>query len=546
MSTTPILLDHSHLGPLSCAGGMNEIVDSILLGDSESPESKNFSHRGGRLAQRPGSEQNFDMSALNRSGRWTGLYHHRFRNDLDFLCLVSKDKFYSWDGASFVDRSGSVLTSTNDLSPWNISSGADGTLSPERTLFLVNGTNPILYWSSSAGTPAATAAVLTSHPSYTGGPTNLAARYVVVIGGRVIFGYMLEDSTTYVQRTRMSRLNNFLDFNSTQGAQAVDHADSPGFITGLARYGSNLVILKSDSIILGTETGNGLNPFVYPVSFDTGCLEGRSFKPLTPLISIFLGIDNFYIFTGGEPEPVGDRIRSSLFRDLNYSRTRQIVAGCDYSQNIYRCWVPVGSSDYATRAYCFNWIENIWWIEEWPGEIHSFGSDPTGTTTTIGSLSGTLESYSSTTIGSWSGATSFERPVFGVSYSSGDNQIFKFNKLNYDALSSPNTITPTWESKDFRLVQGRKSTTQAIVVHYSSPISTTLTVGVSTDRGEVFNSFTQSAPAGNRRRLYFNIRVTGDFHRFRISTNSAFEFSALSNPIEIQAIEVIHSTRGQI
>lgn len=546
MSSIPVFLDHTPLGPLSCAGGMNELVDSMMLGESESPLSLNFVHRGGKLFQRPGSEAHFDMSALTRTGRWTGLYQHRFRYNSAFLCLISKDKFYSWDGSTATDRSGAVLTSTADLSPWNLAAGADGTLSPEGTLFLVNGSNPVLYWASSGGTPAGAAASLVAHGSYTGGPAAIAARYVAIIGGRVVFGHTIEDGTTYSQRTRMSRLNNFLDYNSTQGAQAVDHADTPGYITGLAKFGSGLLVMKSDEIRLGTETGNNLSPFAYPLSYEVGCLEGRSFQSLTPLTAIFLGQDNFYIFTGGEPEPVGDRIKRDLFANLNFNRTRQIVSGCDYTQSIYRCWIPIGSNDFATRAYCFNWVENIWWIEEWPGEVHAYTLDASSPATTIGSLSGTIGSYSSVTIGSWGGSATAPVPVLSTQYSSGDHRIFEFNALASDALASANTITPQWSSKDFRLAPGSKSTTQTIIVHYGSSIATTLTVGVSGDRGETFSSVTQSAPAGTRKRLHFNIKVTSDLHRFRITTSAAQESASTSNPIDIQAIEVLHSTRGQI
>lgn len=549
--------DREIVGPFILAGGMNIFADSMVIDDSESPFSLDFNHIGGRLLQRPGSAElsGFSTSIApligDRANAWTGLFAQQYAFGSKILCFVSAIRFYTWDGSTAVDATNALITSASDTSPWELTSGIDNVLCAEGVVLAANGSNGIVYLDATGGIISTTLTLLTSHASYSGPAAPFAPRYITIFNGRLVCGYNSEAGTTYAQRTRASVVNSFVNFNTAQGAQVTDHADTPGEITGLNYHANDLLVLKSDAIIRGQETGNLRSPIAYPVRYATGCMANRSFQHISANRSIFLGPDNFYAFTGGEPEPIGDRIKRDLFKNLNYTRLRQIVGAVDKASNIYRCWIPTESSglDYATRAYCYNWLEDRWWIEDWPIGITSYLYSPSlGTAVTIGSLSGTIGSYSNP-IGDWAGSSDEPVSLLGTRYTSGDFRVFQFASSLTDQVSSPNYIIPEWQSKDFKLAPGKLSTIVSVVIYYSSEVDTTISVGISTDRGTVFSDVTQSALKGTNKYLVFNFEITGRTHRLRVLTSRQTESGGGAtttdyNPIEIHTAEVHFLPRG--
>lgn len=556
MPTPPEESDRSIIGPFILAGGVNIFADSMVIGDSESPFSIDFNHVGGRLLQRPGSSefQSFSTSIIStlghRANRWTGLFTQQYAFGSKILCFVSAGRFYVWDGTTATDVTNALITSASDTSPWELASGIDSVVCAEGVVFVTNGSNALLYLDAVGGVISSTLSILTSHPNWSGPSAPFAPRYITVFNGRLVCGHMSEGGTVYAQRTRISAPNSFVNFDTTKGAQVVDHADTSGEIVGLNYHANDLLILKSDAIIRGQETGNPRSPIAYPVRYSIGCLANRSFQHISASTSIFLGQDNFYLFSGGEPSPIGDKIKRDLFKNLNYANLRQIVGGVDHANNIYRCWVPVESSGtvYATRAYCYNWLEQTWWVEDWPIEIHSYlHATSLGAAVTIGSLTGTIGSYTNP-IGDWAGASDEPVSIIGTKYSSTDFRIFEFDSSLSDQVSSPNFIIPEWQSKDFNLSQGSISTVLSVIVYYSSDVDTTISVGISTDRGVTFSDLTQTAIAGSNKYLVFNFEVTGRTHRFRLLTSRQTEGGGGSstdfNPIEIHTAEIHFSPRG--
>lgn len=90
--------------------------------------------------------------------------------------------------------------------------------------------------------------------------------------------------------------------------------DTPGPITGLAGFGNGFVAFKENSMYVGTYTGA---PAVFSwqlVPGEVGCRSKDAFCKVGSQI-YFLGSDNFYVFDGSRPIPIGNPLREWFFKE---------------------------------------------------------------------------------------------------------------------------------------------------------------------------------------------------------------------------------------
>lgn len=492
--------------------------DAVLLEPNESPASLNFITQDGRILIRPALVEYADFStdistAGDRANRWTGLQVFEFEYQTPHILIAAAADIFSYNGSSWTDRTAAALTTGDDLDPWETTYGIDGaTVAPEGAVFLGNGDNECLYWSSASGTPAATVAALTAHISYSG-PASLAPRYLAVFGGRLIMAWIKESGDVHQYRVRWSDVNNFLEFDTTAGAGTTDLADTSGEITGVVSREGQLLILKSDAISVGVNTGATID---FPAVVKRGCLAHRSFQEPRPGSGFFLSEDNVYLLEGLNPEPIGNAIAKNLLQNLNYNRRRHIVGEIDLQRTLYRLHVPIGSSDEATRCYTYNWRDGEWSIEEYPTAVHAAGRVAFGAATTIGDLSGTIGSYTNV-IGDWSGGVQQPKRILSTTAGSGDYRVHVESGLATDEGGSE--IQPMRESKDYKLNPGGYAELRAVTLYYSSDVPVDATMSVSTDRGASFSGdVTKTLGSGDNKRVVFTFQSTGLFHRFRLRT----------------------------
>jgi len=534
MSFSPRL---ASFGPFEVSKGVNLKDGSSQIGDSESPESVNFLHIGSVLLHRKVLQEygSFAGSISSRSNRWNGLRSVKFENGDQFLAALDKDSFYTHDGANWTDRTNSVITSGSDTSPWDICYGIDGGFGGTGTLFAGNGENGLIYWNPDNNANAYLLTNPNSSYTYSGGPSAMAPRYCTVFGGMLILANIKEGAHVHTTRMRSSAINDFLEFNTANGASVTDHAsNTSGEIVGLSSLHKQLLIFKEDSVIIGQETGNASATLAFPLELRGGCLSGRSFQAITPSKGIFLGQDNVYLIEGGQITGIGDKIVKDLFSKLAYDKSRMILSSISNLEGVYRLFIPTDSS-FATRCYAFNWKEGLWWVEEYPGEIHSSSSVDFGGGTLIKDLTSLIKNYDKTLISSWGTQSRSTSIVYGSSYNSTDFRIFKANNGVKDYAAIPNEVNPKWSSKDFILNQDGYSELRLIGLQYSSTSNVNITVSVSTDRGKTFgHSETKVASAGENKLIVFKFRATGLYHRIRVSVTSVSGSSA--NPILVQTI----------
>lgn len=538
MATKPSAFVRHAILPLNLvSGGVNYLRPITHIEDDQSPDMQNFECIGGRLRVRGGMQPiPGDPAASNRI---TGLGLALFDTGLGALAIHTKDAFYTWDGATSTDRTpgGGVFATSSDTDFW---SGA----TILNNYFFSNGVTDLNYWDGSRPTSS----LVTAAGGYSG-PAQLCGRYVCGFAGRIFIAYTTETSV-HTQRVRWCGNTTPFNWDTTAGvgAGSVDLADTPGRITGMCVLGDQLFVFKEDAIYIGRETGDPTYPIVFATQLRVGCLAGQTGQAIDPNTVVFLGRDNVYMLSGGQTKSLGDRIVPKLFDPtdgINYSAARSILSWIDPFKSTYYISVPLGSQQYAHTTFCYNWLEDKWWIEDSTGaELTAVLPQPatflSGTTWTA--AAGTA--WSGMT-GTWSSLLgSSNRPRVYIAYTYGSTYrtaSFQYGQQDDFVTASLEPIA-FWLSKSTRPNPEGYSSLYKVVLTCSASVDTTLSVSVSTDEGSTFPSTTTvTIPFGSRQRINVDLRATGIYFLLRFLENN----STASN-LQIHNIDLIVLPRRSI
>ncbi len=139
--------------------------------------------------------------------------------------------------------------------------------------------------------------------------------------------------------------------------------DSPGGITGLHALGTGIVAYKDRSMFFGRYVGP---PQVWRFSriFGDG-LGAPSHHSVVDIETahLFPGVDNFYLYDGTRPTPIGTNTVAEFFMaDLNQDFRDQIVGFHDLNDHTVFWWYPsTGSSAGALDKFiCYNYRSGKW------------------------------------------------------------------------------------------------------------------------------------------------------------------------------------------
>lgn len=133
-----------------------------------------------------------------------------------------------------------------------------------------------------------------------------------------------------------------------------------GKITAGLRLGEYAVAYKSKAIYLGQYVGA---PVVWdwtPVSGDAGCVGKEAICDIGGA-HFFVGPDNFWIFNGTTPVPVGDQQIRQWFYD-NCSNTSLYKTKCHFDRQTNRVWVcyPSSGSDTPDSVLVYHLLSKQW------------------------------------------------------------------------------------------------------------------------------------------------------------------------------------------
>lgn len=499
------------------AGGLNQKDDPAFLDPSEATICSNLRPVGGVLESRDGL-MNYCAVSTSWAHPITKITPLLYSSGTSVVAFHSYRNFYTYDGVSVTDRSGSgVIASGTDDDIWDACVG-------DNTYFFTNGIEELLCWD---GTSAACSKVSSDAGFEDFGSSDPPiGRYLTYFAGRVILGYTVENSTNYPSRIRWSEPSTSLgsgwmkwDDAAGEGAGFTDLADTPGPITGLCKLGNQLLIFKYDSVWIGRETGDVSDPIAIEKLFDTGCLTGRSYQPLDPNTGIFLGKDNLYIISGISCRAIGDKIRNTLFSTIDLSRARKISSGIRRDRSVYYLTVPEQGITDINLAYCYNYSEDKFHTEYYLTGVTEMSVIDLSVTPSIDSYSGTIDSYSGM-IDSYESGASSPALLFGVNAGACYRIHLASPTVTTDSVRAGSTeltrgFAVQWYSGDIRPNPEGYSDTHSIKLHYSSSDAINLVQFYTNSSQMVDSSYlTTLSLEGTRQVASAYVRQTGIFHRF--------------------------------
>lgn len=149
---------------------------------------------------------------------------------------------------------------------------------------------------------------------------------------------------------------------STQATSGRLIGNGGPLVAGLA-LGPYAVAYKDSSIFLGSYVGP---PVVWQwerVPGDVGCIGPEAVCDIGGL-HLFVGKDNFWIFNGTPPVPIGDGIKEWFYRNLN--NTKKDLVTLRYSPKTRNVWMfyPSSGSDSLNACLVYNVPRKRWGVAD--------------------------------------------------------------------------------------------------------------------------------------------------------------------------------------
>lgn len=120
--------------------------------------------------------------------------------------------------------------------------------------------------------------------------------------------------------------------------------DAPGPIVGAKALGSDIVAYKERSMFLGTYQGPPIVWAWKQVPGEIGAINHECIVTIGTA-HIFIGPDNFYIYDGTRPQPIGDVVRKAFFADLSAEFKFRIIGSHDIANGLVYWYYPSTRGD---------------------------------------------------------------------------------------------------------------------------------------------------------------------------------------------------------
>lgn len=136
--------------------------------------------------------------------------------------------------------------------------------------------------------------------------------------------------------------------------------DTPGDIRAGRGLGPDIVVYKETSMYYGTYQGP-------PVIWAFNVISNQIGAPCQEAVvsigtaHLFLGNDNFYVFDGTRPQPIGDGLKNWFFRDQNQQFKQKVRSVHDHANSlVYWYYVSTQSTGEIDSCVVYNYKTNRW------------------------------------------------------------------------------------------------------------------------------------------------------------------------------------------
>lgn len=148
------------------------------------------------------------------------------------------------------------------------------------------------------------------------------------------------------------------------GCGTLELLSSPGKIRAARRFGSGIVAYKESAMYVGTWQGDqklwGFKEV--PGNFGAVCQEavidvGTPEQPK----HIFMGLDDFYMFDGARPVPIGNnRVKETVYSTIQRGKMDQCIALHDRVNSLIYFFYPVADSVNPDKCVVYNYRVDKW------------------------------------------------------------------------------------------------------------------------------------------------------------------------------------------
>lgn len=190
---------------------------------------------------------------------------------------------------------------------------------------------------------------------------------IVETVGNFVFALNLSTAANGWQCAAINSYSNWTIDANVQGV-AGTLTSTPGPILAGRRFGTQLVVYKKSSMYLGSYVGT---PVIWQFDQIPGTAGALSQEVVVNIGTsdnpkhIFMGEDNFYVYDGAKPVPIGDnRVNQTVFGALAQSRYYACQALHDKKNFLVYFYYPVADSAFPDHCVVYNYRVNRWGVDD--------------------------------------------------------------------------------------------------------------------------------------------------------------------------------------
>lgn len=177
-----------------------------------------------------------------------------------------------------------------------------------------------------------------------------------------IFAANVNDGADKPDGWHCSALGDYTDWAASIATQSANGrlTDVPGPFTGLRRLNDNIVLYKRKAIYVGTYVGPDIIWSFQLSSAEAGALNNNSIVNVN-YAHYLMGDDDFYVFDGSRPVPIGGAIRRTVFGELDRTKLHLCSSLLDKANSrIYFFYPNSSNGGYANRGVVYNYLTQRW------------------------------------------------------------------------------------------------------------------------------------------------------------------------------------------
>lgn len=185
---------------------------------------------------------------------------------------------------------------------------------------------------------------------------------IVETVGKFVFAISTSANAHGVQ---WSALGDYTSWSASVATQAGSDVltTTEGPITAGRRFGNTIIIYKKTSMYIGVNVGP---PNVWQFEVFPGNAGALSQEVVVNIGTpenpkhIFMGPDDFYIYDGAKPIPIGNKVKKAVFGELFGSRYYAAQALHDQKNNRVYFYYPTNDSVIPNKCVVYNYRTNEW------------------------------------------------------------------------------------------------------------------------------------------------------------------------------------------